>query len=68
MTYEEICAAIKEAANGRLKGILAYTDDEVVLVDFVGDAQLSIFDATAGISINDNVIKLVSWSVLIQPI
>jgi len=60
-TYEEICAAIKEAANGRLKGILAYTDDEVVSTDFIGDTNSSIFDAKAGISLNNNFVKLVSW-------
>ncbi|CAF1012301.1 unnamed protein product [Rotaria sordida] len=59
--YEEICAAIKEAANGPLKGILAYTDDEVVSTDFIGDTNSSIFDAKAGISLNDNFVKLVAW-------
>jgi len=59
--YEDICAAIKEAANGPLKGILAYTDDEVVSTDFIGDTNSSIFDAKAGISLNDNFVKLVSW-------
>ena len=59
--YSEICAAIKEAANGPLKGILSYTDDEVVSTDFVGDCHSSIFDAKAGISLNDNFVKLVSW-------
>ncbi|CAF4422423.1 unnamed protein product, partial [Rotaria sp. Silwood2] len=61
VTYEEICAAIKEAANDSLKGILAYTDDEVVSTDFIGDKHSSIFDAKAGISHNDNFVKLVSW-------
>ena len=59
--YEEICAAIKEASNGPLKGILGYTDDEVVSTDFIGDTHSSIFDAKAGISLNDNFVKLVSW-------
>jgi len=59
--YEEICAAIKEAANGPLKGILAYTDEEVVSTDFIGDTHSSIFDAKAGISLNDNFVKLISW-------
>jgi glyceraldehyde 3-phosphate dehydrogenase len=59
--YEEICAAIKEAANGPLKGILGYTDEEVVSTDFIGDTHSSIFDAKAGISLNDNFVKLVSW-------
>ncbi|CAF4438490.1 unnamed protein product, partial [Rotaria sp. Silwood2] len=60
-TYEEICAAIKEAANDPLKGILAYTDDEVVSTDFIGDKHSSISDAKAGISHNDNFVKFVSW-------
>ncbi|CAF4509388.1 unnamed protein product [Rotaria socialis] len=59
--YEDICATIKEAANGPLKGILGYTDDEVVSSDFIGDTHSSIFDAKAGISLNDNFVKLVSW-------
>lgn len=59
--YNEICAAIKEAASGPLQGILGYTDDEVVSTDFVGDTHSSIFDAKAGISLNDNFVKLVSW-------
>jgi len=59
--YEEICATIKAAANGPLKGILAYTEDEVVSTDFIGDTHSSIFDAKAGISLNDNFVKLVSW-------
>lgn len=59
--YEEICAAIKEAANGPLKGILGYTDEEVVSTDFIGDTHSSIFDAKAGISLNDNFVKLISW-------
>ena len=60
-TYEEIKAAIKEAAEGELKGILGYTEDEVVSTDFIGDARTSIFDAKAGIALNDNFVKLVSW-------
>jgi len=60
-TYEQICAAIKEAANGPLKGILGYTDEEVVSTDFIGDTHSSIFDAKAGISLNNNFVKLVSW-------
>jgi glyceraldehyde 3-phosphate dehydrogenase len=58
---DEIKAAIKEAANGPLKGILAYTEDEVVSQDFRGDRNSSIFDARAGISLNDNFVKLISW-------
>jgi glyceraldehyde 3-phosphate dehydrogenase len=59
--YEEICAVIKEASNGPLKGIMGYTDEEVVSTDFIGDTHSSIFDAKAGISLNDNFVKLVSW-------
>jgi len=59
--YDEIKAAIKSAAEGELKGILAYTEDEVVSSDFIGDHHSSIFDAKAGISLNDNFVKLVSW-------
>ncbi len=60
-TYAEICAAMKEAADGELKGILGYTEDEVVSSDFIGDARTSIFDAKAGISLNGNFVKIVSW-------
>ncbi|KAI9158478.1 glyceraldehyde-3-phosphate dehydrogenase [Paramyrothecium foliicola] len=60
-SYEEIKQVIKEAANGPLKGILAYTEDEVVSSDMIGNTASSIFDAKAGISLNDNFVKLVSW-------
>jgi len=60
-TYEEICAAVKKASEGELKGILGYTEDDVVSSDFIGDARTSIFDAKAGISLNPNFVKLVSW-------
>src|ERR1700742_214511 len=60
-TYEEIKAAMKEASEGDLKGILGYTEDEVVSEDFKGDARTSIFDAKAGIALNDNFVKVVSW-------
>jgi len=60
-TYEEICNAIKEAANGPLKGIMGYTEDEVVSSDFLGDTRSSIFDAKAGISLNPTFVKLISW-------
>jgi len=60
-SYEEIKAAMKEASEGDLKGILGYTEDEVVSSDFLGDARTSIFDAKAGISLNDNFVKVVSW-------
>lgn len=60
-TYEEIKQAVKHAAEGELKGILAYTEDEVVSSDFIGDNHSSIFDAKAGISLNDKFVKLISW-------
>jgi glyceraldehyde 3-phosphate dehydrogenase len=60
-SYEQIKAAIKAASEGELKGILGYTEDDVVSNDFLGDARTSIFDAKAGISLNDNFVKLVSW-------
>lgn len=60
-TYEEICAAMKEASEGELKGILGYTEDDVVSSDFLGDARTSIFDAKAGIALTDKFVKLVSW-------
>ncbi|GJJ09301.1 hypothetical protein Clacol_003523 [Clathrus columnatus] len=60
-SYEEVKAAIKEAAAGSLKGIIAYTEDEVVSTDFIGDPHSSIFDAKAGIALNSNFLKLVSW-------
>jgi glyceraldehyde 3-phosphate dehydrogenase len=59
--YEQICATLKAASEGDLKGILGYTDEEVVSTDFNGDPRTSIFDAKAGISLNDNFVKLVSW-------
>jgi glyceraldehyde 3-phosphate dehydrogenase len=60
-TYDEIKAAVKKASEGDLKGILGYTEDQVVSTDFLGDARTSIFDAGAGISLNPNFVKLVSW-------
>ncbi|CAM8950825.1 unnamed protein product [Rhodiola kirilowii] len=60
-TYEEIKAAIKEESEGKLKGILGYTEDDVVSTDFIGDSRSSIFDAKAGIALNDNFVKVVSW-------
>ena len=59
--YKAICAAMKAAAEGELKGILGYTEDAVVSNDFLGDARTSIFDAGAGIGLNDNFVKVVSW-------
>lgn len=60
-SYDEIKAAIKEASEGDMKGILGYTEEEVVSSDFLGDARTSIFDAKAGIALNKNFVKLVSW-------
>ncbi|MDR2036581.1 MAG: type I glyceraldehyde-3-phosphate dehydrogenase [Bacteroidales bacterium] len=60
-SYDEIKAALKKASEAELKGILGYTEDEVVSSDFIGDARTSIFDAKAGISLNNNFVKLVSW-------
>lgn len=60
-SYDEIKAAIKEAAEGEMKGILGYTEDDVVSSDFLGDARTSIFDAKAGIALNKSFVKLVSW-------
>jgi len=60
-TYEEIKAAMKTASEGELKGILGYTEDDVVSEDFKGDPRTSIFDAKAGIALNDNFVKVVSW-------
>ncbi len=59
--YEEICKAMKEASEGELKGVLGYTEDAVVSNDFLGDTRTSIFDADAGISLNENFVKVVSW-------
>ncbi len=60
-SYKEICAAIKAASEGPLKGILGYTEEEVVSSDFITDPRSSIFDAGAGIELNSNFFKLVSW-------
>ena len=59
--YDEICAAMKEASEGELKGILGYTDEDVVSSDFLGDPRTSIFDAKAGIALTDTFVKVVSW-------
>ena len=59
--YEEIKAAMKLASETTLKGIMGYTEDQVVSTDFLGDARTSIFDADAGIALNDNFVKLVAW-------
>ncbi|BCO19540.1 type I glyceraldehyde-3-phosphate dehydrogenase [Alteromonas sp. McT4-15] len=60
-SYEDICAAMKAASEGELKGIMGYTEDAVVSNDFIGDARTSVFDATAGIALTDTFVKLVSW-------
>ncbi len=60
-SYEAICAAMKAAAEGELKGVLGYTEDAVVSTDFTGDTHSSIFDAGAGIELNSNFFKVVSW-------
>ena len=59
--YDEICAAMKEASEGELKGILGYTDEDVVSSDFLSDPRTSIFDAKAGIALTDTFVKVVSW-------
>ena len=59
--YDEICAAMKAASEGELKGILGYTDEDVVSSDFLGDPRTSIFDAKAGIALTDTFVKVVSW-------
>jgi Glyceraldehyde 3-phosphate dehydrogenase, C-terminal domain len=60
-SYETICAAIKAASEGKMKGFLGYTDEDVVSSDFIGDAHSSIFDQKAGIALTDEFVKLVSW-------
>ncbi|MDD2237567.1 MAG: type I glyceraldehyde-3-phosphate dehydrogenase, partial [Kiritimatiellae bacterium] len=60
-TYAEIKAAMKAASEGELKGIMAYTEDDVVSSDFIGEECTSVFDAKAGIALSDTFVKLVSW-------
>jgi glyceraldehyde 3-phosphate dehydrogenase len=60
-TYEDIKAAIKAASENEMKGVLGYTEDAVVSSDFIGDPRTSIFDAEAGIMLNPNFVKVVSW-------
>jgi len=60
-SYKDICAAIKNASEGPMKGILGYTEEELVSSDFIHDNRSSIFDAKAGIALNDNFVKLISW-------
>jgi len=59
--YKEICAVVKAASEGALKGIIGYEDEELVSSDFIGDTRSSIFDVKAGISLNDHFVKLISW-------
>ena len=60
-SYDDIKAAVKAASEGELKGILAYTEDDVVSTDFIGEPASSVFDAKAGIALNSNFVKLVAW-------
>ena len=60
-TYEEICAAMKEASEGELKGVLGYTEEKVVSTDFRGEARTSVFDKGAGIQLDPTFVKVVSW-------
>lgn len=61
VSYKDLCSAVKQASEGELKGILGYTEDEVASTDFNHDPRSSIFDAKAGIGLNDNFHKVVSW-------
>jgi len=60
-SYDQICQAVKKAAEGNLKGIVGYTDEELVSSDFLHDSRSSIFDAKAGIALNEKFVKLISW-------
>ena len=60
-TYEQICAAMKAASEGAMKGVLGYTEDKVVATDFRGDSRTSVFDADAGIALDDTFVKVVAW-------
>jgi glyceraldehyde 3-phosphate dehydrogenase len=60
-TYEQVCAAMKAAADGPMKGVLAYTEDEVVATDFRGESCTSVFDAKAGIALDPTFVKVVAW-------
>ena len=60
-SYDDIKAAVKAASEGPMKGVLGYTEDDVVSSDFISDPRTSIFDAKAGIALTDNFVKLVSW-------
>ena len=60
-TYEAICAAMKAASEGPMKGVLGYTEDKVVATDFRGESRTSVFDADAGIALDDTFVKVVAW-------
>jgi glyceraldehyde 3-phosphate dehydrogenase len=60
-SYEEICATVKAASEGEMKGVLGYTDDKVVSTDFRGIAEPSTFDATAGLAIDSTFVKIIAW-------
>jgi len=60
-SYDVIKAKVKEVAEGSMKGIMGYTEDDIVSSDFIGDSHSAIFDAKAGISLNDNFVKLIAW-------
>jgi glyceraldehyde 3-phosphate dehydrogenase len=60
-TYEQICAAMKAASEGPMKGVLGYTEDKVVATDFRGESRTSVFDAEAGIALDDTFVKVVAW-------
>ena len=60
-TYKEICDEVKRASENELKGIVEYVSDEVVSTDFTGDTNTCIFDANAGLSLNDKFVKLIAW-------
>jgi len=60
-SYEAICAAMKEASEGELAGVLGYTEDQVVSQDFIGEVNTSVFDAKAGVALTDKFVKVVSW-------
>lgn len=60
-TYEQIKSAIKSASEGSYSGIVGYTEDDVVSSDFMGDTRSCIFDAKAGIALNENFVKLIAW-------
>jgi glyceraldehyde 3-phosphate dehydrogenase len=59
--YEDICKAMKAASEGPMKGVLGYTDEKVVSTDFVGETQTSVFDAEAGIQLDETFVKVVAW-------